>query len=460
MKGNMTRKEFVNRNIRFFEKKIINYPIWYHYAPFIESGYDRKFSKLYVLKFIVSLFIKVFKKKSFSYNKVDVVFIDRNRPGGGLFDSTISQLSEKISYAFATFGNSKKKQSIDINNYFHVGFCDLVKLFRASFVFIILKCKTLFCDDRDTKYFFKISNLLIMIRRELCFKYLVEATDPKVIVSNNEILKLNGYPCSLIALQSAVMSPLLTAKETNFYNLFNEFHKHESIYCFLGPEFITKSKHYKSFALGSPKHDDLVNYEFERNLFCEFHKIPKDKKIVFWPTQTHATDMTQKDEHRINAEAVFKYLCSDDSFWLLIKFHPAEEQEWSYEFYNEFKKAYTVDNCTILRSHEADIFDCLAASDVVLCKSSTVIQEAILMKKPVVHFEIIESRDLDYFKKYQTNFFVNEPEKILEEVNNSLNYINTPNYIKEREKYISQNFSNFGFSSYALVELIRDEISL
>jgi len=199
-------------------------------------------------------------------------------------------------------------------------------------------------------------------------------------------------------------------------------------------------------ALGCPRYDFLAYYKADKNKLKEKLKIPTNKKILFWPTQTHDSVMSKNYENELNSEEVFSTMKSNFDWFLIIKLHPNENYNKSYKFYSKYILKYNLDNVLILESDFISTYDCIFISNAVLIKHSTVGMESILLKKPVINFELKISWNLDIFKNLKTCLIIKEKGNL----NKYLNTVTRLSYLrlffKERDLFYKKHFANFGNS--------------
>ncbi|MFW6008822.1 MAG: hypothetical protein ACOCP8_06115, partial [archaeon] len=184
--------------------------------------------------------------------------------------------------------------------------------------------------------------------------------------------------------------------------------------------------------------------------------IPKNKKILFWPTQTHDRLMSKNGENELNAEVIFKNLKNNKDWFLLIKFHPNEDQKQSFNFYERYRKKYALNRCVILKSDVANTYDCVSLSDCVILKHTTVGIEAIIMNRPIINLELIKSWDMSQFKSLQSSLIVKKEQDLTLFLNKILSTEYKNLFTKERKKYLKKHFVNFGNATEKVVEFIKN----
>ncbi len=209
--------------------------------------------------------------------------------------------------------------------------------------------------------------------------------------------------------------------------------------------------------LGCPRYDFLRNLRIDRKDVLQKNKIP-NKKILFWPTQTHDRIMTRNGENELNAEAIFKGIKDKQDWFLLIKLHPNEDQDKGIKFYKEKARENGVKNYKILRAEEENTYNCISISKAVVLKHSTVGMESILMDVPIINLEIIESWSLKQFKELKSSLIV----KKTGDVSKIIKKLETNKYKKifseARKKYIKEHFNNFGSATERIANYLMSHI--
>ncbi|MBP2201422.1 CDP-glycerol glycerophosphotransferase (TagB/SpsB family) [Methanococcus voltae] len=208
--------------------------------------------------------------------------------------------------------------------------------------------------------------------------------------------------------------------------------------------------------IGCSRYDFLANYKVDENKLRKKYDISEDKKILFWATNSFDPITYNNGEREQSADEIFSTIKNNDDWHLIIKFHPNEDYNSSFKFYEHYKNKYDLENCTILGFEEINTYDCIAISDCFISRGSTVGMEAILMNKPVVNIELIESWDLSMFKELNSSLIINKKG----DLENFLNLINTEEYLnkfkRDRENYLQLHFNNFGTATEKIVEFIKN----
>ena len=220
---------------------------------------------------------------------------------------------------------------------------------------------------------------------------------------------------------------------------------------------ILKDFGYKKSAIkitGAPRYDILKNKIFDKNKILKKYKLPKNKKIILWATQTHNEKMQKSGENEKNVKTIFRVFSKlKDEFHLVIKLHPNEDQRAP--LYKKYNKKY--DNIATIIGRGGNTFELIYISDMVITKSSTVGIEAIIMKKPLILAELIKSYDLSTYKKYGVPVFRNKIE-----LTRYLKLAKTKKYLKNfekmRKKFIDERISFLGCSTKKLIKIIEKSL--
>lgn len=208
--------------------------------------------------------------------------------------------------------------------------------------------------------------------------------------------------------------------------------------------------------LGCPRYDFLATYKLNKNKLKEKLSIPKDKKILFWPTQTHDKLMSESGENELNSDIVFKSLKKQKDWFLVIKLHPGEDKNKSFKFYKSFINKYKLNSCVVLNYNDVDTYDCIGLSDALVLKHTTVGMEAILMNKPVINLELKKSWDISQFKFLKSALVVRQEKDLSLFLNKLLTKEYQKLFKRERDKYVKNHFTNFGDSTKKIVEFIKN----
>jgi hypothetical protein len=297
------------------------------------------------------------------------------------------------------------------------------------------------------------------------------------LLRNNEIKKivlqdeysLFGYSvvsackkipsCKSFALQHGIISPIHPGyifpkkieKSYNFPDYLITYGDYEK-------ELLTKKSCWNPkiiVPLGCPRYDFLKSYKVDKNKLKDKLGIPKDKKVIFWATQTHDPIMIENGENKLNIKIVFETIEKNKDWFLLIKFHPNENKNKSFKFYYHYKNKYNLDSIRILDYKDENTFDCICLADLIILTHSTVGMESLLMNKPIINLATKTNNFLEQYAELKSCLLV----KKNKDLNKFLRLIQTKEYKdlfkKERKKYLKSHFSNLGFATKKIIKFIK-----
>lgn len=139
------------------------------------------------------------------------------------------------------------------------------------------------------------------------------------------------------------------------------------------------------FVTGQPKTD--IIYERKKNYskegLCRKLAISPEKKIVMFASGPLKDSMEMKTALSALAES----LRQARNAHLVIKLHPNDDEQ----YYRDIMKELDF-SCTIIR--DIDLYELLYASDIVIAINSTVLLDALLMKKKVLQLNLLERYEL------------------------------------------------------------------
>jgi len=137
---------------------------------------------------------------------------------------------------------------------------------------------------------------------------------------------------------------------------------------------------------GDPKKDYFKNAlkEINREKILKNLNIALDKKIVLFATE----NLPNSEEKMVMANAVIESMSELSEFFLIIKMHPNEEDESIYQ-----KIAEKFDNTSYLILKDANLYELIHVSDLVIISYSTVGLETMIMSKPVISLNLMGLHD-------------------------------------------------------------------
>lgn len=415
----------------------------------------------YIKKFFKSPYIKRLFKRKPAVEEVDVLFLSRYRPidingkkglkTDYLFNSIINTIHKnplrlKMALVNPTFEREHYTDDRvhNLNVYDFLSLKILLKsiAYSSSLYFkykkIITKLSNI--EKQILSEFFGFRYLVPFHIRNFCLVEAIQNLNPKVIVSNDDTLKfkpsINGN-FKLIVLQSASIVEELERYRDLLFSGFLEDKLLSDYFCVSGPQtkslkekFLKDTK--KVVVTGQPRFDNLTraNEVFDKNKICRKLRLAIDKKILLWATQTHALP---NEENRENISAVYHAANSLDNVRLVIKLHPAEQQEASlYKQNNSYVPLVVKGN--------KNISELLYICDVLITKSSTTTIEAAILNKPIIILNLSEKPNHVPYVEKGVALGVYNKEDLVSTIKDALYKEEVRKKLaKAREKFIYEN---------------------
>lgn len=156
----------------------------------------------------------------------------------------------------------------------------------------------------------------------------------------------------------------------------------------------------KIMVTGSTAHDAIYHKEsyFGQktiDAIYELLKIDKGKGIILFTSQPFARDgYCSFEEQRNLTELIIETCARFDGYMLVIKLHPTE----SVKDYGYINGSPLRDRFRLVADKDADLYDLIYGSRLVLTQSSTTGVDAILFDKDVISVNILIESVVDYFK--------------------------------------------------------------
>lgn len=205
--------------------------------------------------------------------------------------------------------------------------------------------------------------------------------------------------------------------------------------------------------LGIPRYDKYSTKTKKAELKKKLNI--QNKKLLFWPTQTHDTQMNKTGETIQNIKALFSALQKEKEWFLLIKLHPAENQKQSKKLYEKYIKKFNLKHVKVVHSNIIATQTCIQEADAIIIKHSTVGLESFLIGTPIINFELQKSHSLKVFKSVRTKLIINKKE----DINKHLKQVLTKGYQQEfqktREEFLKKRYVNFGSATKESVKFIK-----
>jgi CDP-glycerol glycerophosphotransferase (TagB/SpsB family) len=143
---------------------------------------------------------------------------------------------------------------------------------------------------------------------------------------------------------------------------------------------------------GQPRYDILYQADkiYDKNKICKQLNLDQNKKLILWITQTHGLPI---DENEKNISAVFNAVKSLKNVQLVIKLHPAEDQNATM-----YKKDKSFN--PVIVDGKADTYVLLYACDLMITRHSRTAMEAVALNKPVIILNLSGEPDpVEYVKE-------------------------------------------------------------
>lgn len=157
----------------------------------------------------------------------------------------------------------------------------------------------------------------------------------------------------------------------------------------------------KVYLTGNPLHDNL--FSSNSNL-----KLDENRKVISLVTCMH----TEYDDRPDPKACYIEYLknvytsINFDDYQLVVKMHPYDNVlDNIYDVVSQDLKLADYD-VRIIKSNDSNnsVYDIISASDIVISRASTIIEEALMINKRVIAFDLFEdgnSKYYDFLLKYK-----------------------------------------------------------
>ncbi|UCG03310.1 MAG: CDP-glycerol glycerophosphotransferase family protein [Candidatus Heimdallarchaeota archaeon] len=185
---------------------------------------------------------------------------------------------------------------------------------------------------------------------------------------------------------------------------------------------------------GSPRYDIFIhgnNLYSKEKLGKKFKTSPREK-IILWATQCQLEPYTKDlGENRKNFDAVFGTFYQLKDTLLIIKQHPGEGIVYT-KMIEEYLNKYHLEALFVPKN--ADTFELLYCSDLLITKNSTTAMEAIALNKPVLILNLSGQPDIVNYVEEGVAIGVYSREKLKSAVERLLN--DDSELVANRERYI------------------------
>jgi surface carbohydrate biosynthesis protein len=425
----------------------------------------------------------LFKRKP-AVGKVDVLFISRYRPievsgaqGLGtdyLFNPVLNVIckgSSKLRMAMIDVGGQGKHYGDDrLDNFNVLDFLSFGLLFKCVFrsfsVYYKYKkiIKRLSNNQKDIfSGFFALPSLLFSHLLDFCLASAIQSLGPKVIVANDDVLRFKPVTVSnskLIVLQSASMPEKTERYASMLFSGFLEDQLLSDYFLVSGPQAgYVKQNVFKDtkkiIVTGQPRFDILARADesFDVNVLRRKFGLAKDKKVVLLAADTYVQPVkacTPIEENRESISAVYDAANSLRDTQLVVKLHPAEDQEAP--LYKE-NRSYT----PVIVKGSQSISELLYVCDVMITKSSTTTLEAAILNRPIIVLNLSGEPDVMPYVKEGIALGVYKKEDLIPAIKDAL-YSNEvrERLAKCREKFVYEYaYIQDGRASERVASLIK-----
>jgi hypothetical protein len=308
--------------------------------------------------------------------------------------------------------------------------------------------------------FFSLKNLMLLCLLDISITNYTKMLAPKVIIYNDDALffKSNNN-ISLCVLQSARLSCEKEQCMQGFYDAFNLDERYYVDCSFVHGENYRKFSRFRTrfgdvIVTGQPRYDIVydANSVYSKESFCRRYNIKSDNKIILWATQCQYSSI---EENTKSFEAVFGTMQKLKGTTLIVKQHPAEDEEYT-KIMSEYIHNYGID--ALITPKNSDTLEQIFISDLMITRVSTAAIEAVAMNKPVIVLNLSGEPDpVEYVKEGVAYGVYNRDDlkpailKLLEE--DSLS--------KSREQYIKKYLYKIdGKATERVVDIIKDLIEI
>ncbi len=213
----------------------------------------------------------------------------------------------------------------------------------------------------------------------------------------------------------------------------------------------------KIVVTGSPAHD-IIYYKytyFGQKTINSIHKllnIEKDKKIILFISQPLAKEgICSFEEQKRLTELVIETCTKFEGYFLVIKLHPREIAE-DYGYINSHPLH---DKFRLITDKEADLYDLIYSSRLVLTQSSTTGRDVVLFEKDLINIKLFTKAQIDY-AEHGVALTVCDEGRLFETVEKALGDNNTQEELRRnRGRFIAEFFPEFdGKATDRVTELI------
>ncbi|NNL59254.1 MAG: hypothetical protein HKP31_07335 [Nitrosopumilus sp.] len=135
---------------------------------------------------------------------------------------------------------------------------------------------------------------------------------------------------------------------------------------------------------GDPKMNSLNKNKFKREKILKNFKIPSDKKIILFATE----NLPSNEERDLISHTIFESISMIKDCFFIVKVHP---NETDISKYHKIAEKFKVSSYMIIK--DANPYELIHVSDIVIISYSTVGLEAMRMSKPVISLNLMGYHD-------------------------------------------------------------------
>lgn len=160
--------------------------------------------------------------------------------------------------------------------------------------------------------------------------------------------------------------------------------------------------------VGNPRFDTLyhTDEQYSKDEFIRCHGLNPNHKFILWATGFHANNTENNVKYM---DKIFSAVSQITNVTLIIKPHPMDGREYS-NLVETYINRYKIS--ALLMSVDSNTTELVFISDLVIMKSSTVGDEAVILHKPLI--------ELDFSSDNMSNTLVNEGVAIGVSINDCL----------------------------------------
>jgi UDP-N-acetylglucosamine 2-epimerase len=186
----------------------------------------------------------------------------------------------------------------------------------------------------------------------------------------------------------------------------------------------------KIVVTGRPLYDALIHLEeyFDKDKVCDRLGLDPTKKIVVYTTE----NLTQR-ENENTVKAICKAIKNFSDLQFVIKVHPSE---FDFSIYQRVARTLGI-NALIIR--DANIYEVLYASDLVITGFSATALDAIMLNKPVITINFTGLKDPVPYAESGVAIGVNKEKDLIIAINNGLYNEDIKKDLGRLERSLSMN---------------------